>query len=86
MLAELVHDARRRLLAGIPLISSVPKPVRMDISLFIRGGLAILDAIEQSGYNVLSRRPVVTRLTKMRLLLEAWLFPVRNLPQTNCGP
>ncbi len=73
MLAELVHDARRRLQAGIPLVESVPKPIRVDISLFIRGGLAVLDAIERGGYNVLTRRPVVTRGKKLRLLLAAFL-------------
>ncbi len=71
LLAELVQDARTRLRAGVPLVKSVPKPVRVDISLFIRGGLAILDAIEQNGYNVLTRRPVVTRGKKMWLLLAA---------------
>ncbi len=71
MLAELVEDARNRLLAGRPLVNSVPKPARLDISLFIHGGLAILDAIEQGGYRVLSKRPRVSRGKKWRLFVRA---------------
>ncbi len=72
MLRELVADARSRLLAGSPLIGAVPRSVRVDIALFQRGGLAVLDAIEKCGYNVLKRRPVVSKGTKVRLLLKTW--------------
>ena len=71
MMQELVADARNRFHAGKPLVESVPKILRTDISLFIRGGLAILDAIEQIQFNVLKTRPALSRWTKLRLLLEA---------------
>ena len=77
MLANLVQDARCRLFAGSPLVESVPKPVRIDISLFLRGGFAVLDAIERCGYNVLSGRPVVTRWRKLCLLLSTYFWPNR---------
>ena len=70
MMQELVADARLRFQAGKPLIESVPKILRADISLFIRGGLAILDAIERIQFNVLEIRPALSRWTKLRLLLE----------------
>ncbi|MGL4593952.1 MAG: squalene synthase HpnC [Thermoguttaceae bacterium] len=69
MMAHLVEDARTRLLAGLPLVNSVPKMVRHDIALFIRGGLAILRAIEKINYDVLHRRPVVSKWTKLCLLV-----------------
>ncbi|MDR0327695.1 MAG: squalene/phytoene synthase family protein, partial [Planctomycetaceae bacterium] len=69
MMQELVADARNRFLAGRPLIESVPRILRKDISLFIRGGEAILDAIERIQFNVLEERPALSRWTKLRLLL-----------------
>ena len=70
MMQELVADTRNRFHAGKPLVESVPKILRTDISLFIRGGLAILDAIERIQFNVLEKRPTFSRWTKLRLLLE----------------
>jgi squalene synthase HpnC len=69
MMQELVTDARNRFQMGKPLIESVPKLLRADISLFVRGGLAILDAIERIQYNVLEKRPTLSWWTKFRLLL-----------------
>jgi squalene synthase HpnC len=74
MILELTADTRRRFQEGTPLIDSVPKSIRTDIRLFIDGGNAILDAVEKSGGNVLTRRPVLSRWTKLRLLLRAVLF------------
>jgi squalene synthase HpnC len=71
MMQELVADARNRFHAGKPLVESVPKRLRADISLFIRGGLAILDAIERVQFNVLATRPSLSRWTKLRLLWGA---------------
>jgi squalene synthase HpnC len=69
MIQELVFDARNRFQAGKPLVESVPKLLRADISLFIRGGLAILDAIERIQCGVLEKRPALSWWTKLRLLL-----------------
>ena len=70
MMKELVADARNRFHTGKPLVKSVPKILQTDISLFIRGGLAILDAIERIQFNVLNLRPALSRWTKLRLLWE----------------
>jgi squalene synthase HpnC len=69
MMQELVADARERFHFGKPLIEAVPKIFRKDISLFICGGLAILDAIERIQFNVLEKRPTLSRWTKLWLLL-----------------
>jgi squalene synthase HpnC len=70
MVQGLVADARCRFQAGKPLIESVPRGLRADISLIIRGGLAILDAIEQIQFNVIEKRPILSRWAKLRLLGE----------------
>jgi len=70
MMKVLVADARDRFDAGRPLVESVSKKLRADLSLILRGGLAILDAIERIQYNVLEKRPVLSRWTKLRLLLQ----------------
>lgn len=69
MMQFLVDDARSRLRFGGPLIEAVPKLVRREITLFQCGGLAVLDAIERVNFNVLRRRPIVSRWKKFRLLL-----------------
>jgi len=71
MMQELVAYARDRFHAGKPLVESVPPKIRKDISLFICGGLAILDAIERIQFNVLEKRPALSRWTKLRLLWTA---------------
>jgi len=70
MLRELTADARWRLQTGQLLAASLPKRLGRNISLFIGGGLAILNAIENCNYNVLSKRPAVSKLTQCRLLLR----------------
>ena len=70
MIQELVSDTRSRFGTGKPLIESVPKKIQRDISLIIRGGLAILDAIERIQFNVLEFRPSLSRWTKLRLIGE----------------
>ena len=48
-----------------------PGALAVDIDLFSRGGLAILDRIEARGFDVLSSRPALTRWTKIGLLGRA---------------
>jgi squalene synthase HpnC len=56
---------------GFPLVERLPLSLQGDIELFIRGGLAILRKIEQCGYNVWARRPVLARWEKGALLAGA---------------
>ncbi len=58
----------RAFAAGMPLAERVDGPLRVDIELFSRGGMAVLDAIEATGYNTLEHRPALTKWTKLRLL------------------
>lgn len=74
-----VERARDLLFKGYPLVDLVPSAVQTEIELFIQGGLSILAAIEKAGYDVLSRRPVVSKLQKGRLVLDALLGKLRRV-------
>jgi phytoene/squalene synthetase len=63
-----VARARELFHRGTPLMALSPADVRPDLELFQRGGLAILRKIETDGYNVLVRRPALTRREKAALL------------------
>jgi len=65
---EAVGVARDLFLKGLPLARMVNRRLAVDIELFSRGGMLVLDKIETRGYNVLSGRPGVTTAER------AWLF------------
>ncbi|HTR46058.1 MAG TPA: squalene synthase HpnC [Verrucomicrobiae bacterium] len=71
LMKELVARTRGLFLAGLPLAKRVDAALRTDIELFSRGGMAILDAIEASGYNTLEHRPALTKAKKAQLLAKA---------------
>jgi len=71
-----VERARAYFRAGLPLLGHVHGHLRVDLSLFSLGGLAILRKIERQGYDVLSHRPTLSRPEKVGLALSA-LLPVR---------
>lgn len=66
-----VQRARGYFARGAKLLPLLPREARTDVELFIRGGEAILDAIERQDYDVWSRRPEVSKWAKGKLLLGA---------------
>lgn len=66
-----VERTRALFAEGLPLVARIKGPLAVDVDLFSRGGLAILDRIERAGYDVLSARPALTRLTKLGLFARA---------------
>ena len=56
---------------GEALLPLLPREARVDVDLFIRGGRAILRAIEGIDYDVWSRRPEVSKWDKAKLLAAA---------------
>jgi squalene synthase HpnC len=58
--------------AGEPLVKMVSPELRVEVDLIRRGGLQVVRAIRRQRYDVLSRRPRVTKCTKFRLLAAAW--------------
>jgi squalene synthase HpnC len=67
----LVERARTLLDSGRTLESRVPLPLRLQLSLYRLGGLAICDAIESFGYDTARRRPSVSGAAKVSLVLRA---------------
>ena len=72
-----VNRTRPLFEAGLPLITRMPRAVAVDIDLFSRGGLAILDYIETQGFDVLTARPKLGKLMKLALLTRAFLGHLR---------
>ena len=66
-----VEFARRLFQQGLPLIGMVNGDLALDLDLFSRGGMEILNAIEARSYDVLSARPAISKLTKLQLALRA---------------
>ncbi|HEV3205010.1 MAG TPA: squalene synthase HpnC [Gemmataceae bacterium] len=71
LLAFEISRTRDLFTRGLPLLHRIPNEIRIDIDLFIRGGLAILRKIERQGYNVLAKRPVLTKWEKAALMMGA---------------
>ncbi len=68
-----VERARAWFERGLPLAKMVDHSLALDIELFSRGGLAILDAIERQNYAVLTSRPVISKPRKLWLVARAAL-------------
>jgi squalene synthase HpnC/squalene synthase HpnD len=68
LMKSLIARTRELFGAGRPLAQTVPPFLSVDLEMFSRGGLAILDAIEASGYNTLEHRPSLSKWTQAKLL------------------
>lgn len=66
-----VERARQWFAQGLPLVQMVNRSLALDLELFSRGGLAILQAIEKQEYNVLARRPSLSKFCKAGLAARA---------------
>jgi squalene synthase HpnC len=66
-----VQRAREWFERGLPLQSKVDRALATDIELFSRGGQEILNCIERQRFDVLARRPVISKRRKLWLVLRA---------------
>ena len=55
---------------GNRLLPLLPRPARKPVALFGAGGMATLDAIAAANYDVLTRRPKVSKWIKLRLAMR----------------
>lgn len=69
VMRELVARARELFVTGLPLPSMVDRRLAVDIDLFSRGGLRVLDKIAAQDYDVLARRPAISKAERLWLLL-----------------
>ena len=74
MLVDWVHTAREFFSRGCQLVDCVPKWLAVDMDLFIRGGLGILNAIEAQHFDVWTSRPTLSKFTKFRFLCQSLVF------------
>src|SRR5258706_3338009 len=68
-----VGRTREWFVQGLPLASKVSPELAIDIELFSRGGLEILNAIERQDHAVLGRRPAISKARKLALVARAAL-------------
>jgi squalene synthase HpnC len=55
---------------GLPLIKMVDRRLALDLELFSRGGMKILQKIRSERYNVLKRRPQISKAERVGILLQ----------------
>jgi squalene synthase HpnC len=72
LMKQQVDRAEGFLHAGLPLVKMMPRDLRLDVALFIHGGLAILRAIRRRDYDVWTRRPRISKMEKLKLFVKYW--------------
>jgi len=69
VMQEVVDRARELFVLGLPLVEMVSPRLAVDLDLFSRGGLRILEKIKEQNYDVLARRPAISKTDRVKLLL-----------------
>ena len=84
LVRELVDRAEALFAEGMPLIEQVDRRLAIDLELFSRGGMLVLDKIRRQDYDVIASRPKVGKLERAGLLakvLAGSLFTRRAAPR-----
>jgi squalene synthase HpnC len=68
---EVVDRAQELFEQGLPLARTVDRRLSLELELFSRGGMRVLEKIRQRDYDVLSGRPAISRGERVRLLVGA---------------
>ena len=68
---EVVDRAQALFEEGLPLAQKVDRRLSLDLELFSRGGMRVLEKIRRRGYDVPSGRPAISRGERVRLLVGA---------------
>jgi len=75
-----VERARHWFRQGLPLIEKVDRELAIDLDLFSRGGLEILNSIQDQNYAVLGNRPAISKSRKIALVAHAALAKLFGRP------
>ncbi|HEX7361901.1 MAG TPA: squalene synthase HpnC [Bryobacteraceae bacterium] len=67
---EAVEVAGNLFQRGLPLVATVDRRLALDLELFSRGGMKILEKIRMQNYNVLKRRPHISKVERAAILLR----------------
>ena len=68
LMKDLIGRTRTLFNEGYPLAKMVESRLSIDLEMFSRGGRAVLDAIERSGYDTLHHRPSISKAKQVRFL------------------
>ena len=68
LMQDLIARTRGLFAEGLPLAKMVDSRLSVDLEMFSRGGIAVLDAIQRMGYDTLHKRPAISKLKQARLL------------------
>jgi len=71
VMRDIVSKARELFHEGLPLVGMVDRRLALDIDLFNRGGMRVLDKIEELDYNVLAARPAISKVERVALLFAS---------------
>ena len=71
LMKDLIARTRALFAEGLPRAKMVDARLSVDLEMFSRGGIAVLDAIEASGYDTLHHRPSIGKGKQARLLGRA---------------
>lgn len=67
-----VSEAEGWLRRGLPLVNHVPRELKLDVALFVFGGLATLDAIRRIDFDVWNARPTLSKREKAKIVALCW--------------
>jgi squalene synthase HpnC len=70
VMQEAVDVANDLFLKGLPLIDTVDRRLALDLELFSRGGMAILNKIKAQRYDVLKQRPQISKAERIAILIR----------------
>jgi squalene synthase HpnC len=70
VMGEAVRVAEDLFRKGLPLIEMVDRRLALDLDLFSRGGMKILQKIRNQRYNVLQCRPQISKVERVGILLQ----------------
>lgn len=71
VMRDVVDRARELFLQGLPLVQMVDRRLSIDLDLFSRGGMRVLEKIAAQNYNVLHARPAIGKVERVGLLLSS---------------
>jgi squalene synthase HpnC len=71
LMKDLIARTRQLFSAGYPLAKMVDGRLGIDLEMFSRGGIAVLEAIDRMGYDTLNHRPSIGKGKQARLLGRA---------------
>ncbi len=71
LMKDLIARTRALFAEGSPLSKMVDSRLSIDLEMFTRGGIAVLDVIESSGFDTLHHRPSIGKGKQARLLGRA---------------